>query len=66
MVPNIHTLSLAEAPRADLTAIEEMKMYKEHDKDVAEMCLRRVASHGWYLFEIETFITLSLVDPKVK
>ena len=64
MVPNIHTLSPAEAPRADLTAIEEMKMYKEHDKDVAEMCLRRMANRGWYLFK--TFITLSLVDPKVK
>ena len=39
-------------------------MYKEHDKDVAEKCLRRMANHGWYLYE--TFIPLSSVDPKGK
>ena len=32
-----HTLSPAEVPRANLTAIAEKKMYKEHDLDCREV-----------------------------
>ena len=40
------TLSPAEAPRADLVAIEEMKMSKQHDKVVAKKFLKSMMNHG--------------------
>ena len=44
-------LSPAEAPRTDIAAIEEMKMYQNYDKAVAEKCFKSMTNHGWYLHE---------------
>ena len=57
------TLSPAEAPRTDIAAIEEMKMYQNYDKAVAEKCFKSMTNHDWYLHE--SLIPLSLVDPLV-
>ena len=53
----------SDAPLLDLQAVELMRLYREHDGEVANQCLESIARHPWYLCQ-ET-VVFCLVDDKV-
>lgn len=57
-IPNVF-----DAPFNDLTFMQQLHLYKEHDDEIAQTAINSFGEHLWYLSE--ELITLSLFSSKV-